>query len=401
MGVNFGALAQSLGLGGHQDPNQNNYGVPSAVPQPGMGPRALLGPQEVDPDIPQSPSQMAPIDDPNTIVAQGSAPPRMSPETLGMPGLQQTRLPNPDQIAELRQQLRDKAEMARQIYHPNSEFGTHGVLRDIVGNVSDVGRRLLGFAPRYNEEKWTERAYGMSSSNPEVAAAAREQAMQYNAGRTMDYGKDLVSEAATKANSDATNEYKNAQTQSRSANIVSGLGSALLSSNLGAGPEQAQANYDRMRGAIQANLDKTYGPGVMEAPAEYSDGFARQLAQSGYTGSNVQRAQSNVLTEQNKREIATMGDATKRAIASASNDTRIRVAGIMAQSGLTRDQMKLEVARELGLAPTTVVEEESGSIVQPTKTRTTTRGGASASPRKFMNGHWYVRGPNGEAVLDD
>ncbi len=355
MGANLKGLAQQLGIGG-TDPN---YGSPSAA-QPGLGPRALLGPEA-------APETVGTED----IAVTGTTPPRMTPEGMGMPGMTAMRSADPESIDDLRAQLRDKAKMARQLYHKNSEFGTDGVLRDVIGNVSDFGRRLLGFAPRYNEEKWLERQYGMSSTNPEVAAAAREQAMQYNPSKTMDYQKDLVTQQSQQANTAATIGSKDAQTQQRAAQILSGFGQGILNAGLGANPEQANVLYQRALPAIQAQLDSVYGPGKMQAPTEYDEAFLRQLSGAGYTGSNVQRERGAVLNAMTQRELGKLRSETQVRVQRMRGEAQIQAARILSDSRLSL----AEKERELKMLPVeeTQVTEESGSIIRPTTTRTTSK----------------------------
>lgn len=420
MGVNLGHLAQQLGLGGQ--PTQNpNYSQASAVPTPGMGPRALLGavqPQDdqrypVDssgqlpavapsqmPQVASAPAQApeAPIDPNAEISVTGSRPPQATPEDFGMPGLPHSSMPNKDTITQMRQDLINKSELARQLYHPKSEFGTHGVLRDVIGNASDFGRRLLGFAPRYNAEKSAEREYGMTSSDPNVAAASYEGARQYNAGSADSYQKDIVAQQASRANTAATTGYKDAQANARYANMLSGLGSGLLSAGL-AGPDAANTAYQRALPAIQANLDQIYGAGVYQAPPQYEEAFARQLAQTGYTGANVQRAQSNVMDNMTRREIANGRNLTSVEVAHIGADARKYAADVGYRAAVNR-------AVVAGQDITTIEDETpTGSIVQPGKhtTRTVTKspsagGGGSAPQYKYFNGKRYTRGPNGEAI---
>lgn len=451
MGVNLGHLANALGIGGQQtpglpQPNSNPSFTMSGQPQVQPGPHALLGATGELPAVasnPQAgygapapgagqnddgPTQAPPVDAaPADIEVQGQAPQRMSPESMGMPGVSAMRSPSPESIADLRQQLNDKANMARELYHKGSEFGTHGILRDIIGNAEDFGRHLLGFAPRYNAEKWSERAYGMSAdagpqkqgeSNEDYAArqqqakqvadAATEQAMQYNPERTMPYKQQLVAQANTQASTEASAEYKNSQVQAKAANMLSGLGAQLYQANANAGPEEAQTNYARALPAIQSVLDRAYGQGVMKAPTQYDPNFVRQLAQAGFTGTNVQRAQANTLDNETRNAVARGRNLTSIQVARIGADARRYAADVGYRAAVNR--------AVISGGDTTTVEQETptGSIVQPGKqtTRVVTHApssGGGARPaqpshpvagqdRKFFNGHWYVRGPNGEAV---
>lgn len=344
-----------------------------------VGPHNLLGPVSVDPDaaavaptavqrVPQSQEEVG-----QDIQVTGRAPQRMSPESLGMPGMPVTRQADPQQIADIRQALKDKAELARQIYHPKSEFGTHGLLRDVIGNVSDFGRRLLGFSPRYNEEKWTEKAYGMTSSDPQVAAAAREQAMQYNPKLTQEYQHQLVTDDAMASNAAVNREYKSAQSQNRGAQILSGLGSTLLSSTLGVDdPAQKEAIYQRFRPAIQKQLDSVYGEGVVTAPEQADDNFIRGLSQAGYTGTNVAGERKAVMSAQTQRELGRLRADTQVRVQQMRGAAQIQAAHILADTRLSLAEK--EQALKMLPVEETQTTEVGGSLLRPTTTKTTTKG---------------------------
>jgi len=337
---------------------------PSLFDQP-FGPRALLGQEQELAPVGQVPAH--PIDQgtdavgTEDIVATGTRMPRMSPEELGMPGLSTMRTPDQESVTDLRAALQDKAKMARDLYHKGSEFGTNGLLRDVIGNAMDFGRRLLGFDPRYNDQKWTERAYGMTSSNPAVAAAAREQAMQYNPTKTMAYAKALDSEAAQRVSSGTTAEYRNSQAAARQATILGGLGSAVLKANLGADPELAEINYQRMLPAIQKNLDAVYGEGVVQAPANYDEGFIRGLTQTGMTGSNIVSGQNAVLSSATRREIANGRNMTSIEVARIGADARRYAADANYRATVNR------LAVQAQPIETITETEQTGSIVRPGK----------------------------------
>lgn len=277
--------------------------------------------------------------------------------------------------------------------------GLGGVARDILGTLGDFLLTRLRMPAMY----------GPAQANRRLSSALQgyeqdpESAINRVTSINPTYGMQLRDNHITQ---DANAEYKQTQAGTRIANLVSGLGQGLLNGALGAPPEAAQAMYDRARPALQSQIDKLYGAGVMPLPDEWSEDLGRQLSAFGYTGGNVQRERAVTMHEMNARQIAQLRADTQRAIASAGNDTKLRVAQIMASTSLTRAQMEAEVRRELGLAPTTVTETPTGGLVNPGTVKTTTRGGpAAAAPapsgsdeRRFYNGHWYTRGPNGEAV---
>lgn len=390
MGVNLGNamndLGQLFGLGGQQ-------------PQAQMGPRALLGPVAIDPDAgmaaplgvqQQAPQPQPPQEEVTPDIQVGRSIPRMGPEAMGMPGMPAMRSADPNQITDIRQALKEKAEMARQIYHPKSEFGTSGLLRDIIGNASDFGRRLLGFSPRYNEEKWTERAYGMTSTDPAVRAAAREQAMQYNPKLTQDYQQHITQDDVQTTNAAVNRDYKTATAQGRSAQILSGLGQNLLASTLGAEPAQTEALYQRFRPAIQKQLDTVYGPGVVEAPEQADEAFIRGLSQAGYTGTNVAGERKAVLNAQTQRELGKLRAETQVRVQQMRGATQIEAARILADTRMSLAEK--EQALKMLPVEETQITEESGSIIRPTTTRTVTKGyapggqGPSSQPQNIPAG---------------
>ncbi len=205
----------------------------------------------------------------------------------------------------------------------------------------------------------------------------------------------------SRANTAATTQYKDAQTQQRAAQILSGFGQGILNAGLGADPQQANVLYQRALPAIQAQLDQVYGPGKMQAPTEYDEPFLRQLSGAGYTGTNVQRERGTVLNAMNQQKLQQMRSSTQEHVAHIRGDYQLKAARILSDSRLSIAEQE----RQLKMLPVdeTQVTEESGSIIRPTTTRTTTKAYAPGGQRgpagaRQMNGKWYVRGPNGEAV---
>lgn len=365
-----------------------------AGPRQSMGLGALLGndPNELPPvgQQPAAPETVGQQD----IVATGSRIPRMSPEALGMPGIGAMRSADPEATGDLRQALKDKARMARDLYHKGSEFGTQGLLRDVIGNTMDFGRRLLGFSPRYNDEKWSERAYGMTSSDPAVAAAAREQAMQYNPEKTMAYAKQLDAARAQEVSSAATASYRDSMAASRNSQLLTGLGAGLMSINNPAGAEE---QYQRSLPAIRNAYAAVYGDeAAATIPEHYDANFVASLAKAGFSGTNYQRQEGNVLDNNTRLEVANGRNLTALEVARINADARRYAADAVYRAAVNR-------AAVTGQPIETIVEtEQTGSIVRPgeIKRTTVTRANGQQPQRKLgPDGKWYIRGPDGKARL--
>jgi hypothetical protein len=403
MGHNLRNVTNMLGLTGATDMLGLTH-RPAQGAAPGFGMSSLLGqPANELPPVGQAPAAPAPAEAPQEDIQVTANPiPRMSPAGLGMPTMPNLRNMDPAQIEDMRQQMKAKEDMARQLFHKNSEFGTKGVLRDIVGNVSDFGRRLLGFTPRYNEEKWTEKAYGMTSEDPNVAAMAREQAMQYNPGRTEDYAKQLEAERASRISSAATEAYRGSQVAKNSADLLTGLGGGLVAlAQKGGTPEQVQAQYTRMRPAMQKALDDTYGPGVYEAPEQFDPAFVATVTRSGYDGNTYQREVATNATNDMRERVAAGKNLTALEVAKLGYDARRYAADKIYAASVNRAIIQ-------GQPVQTVVETTpTGNIVMPgsRKVTTVTRsapGGAVAPPAKGKGQQRTVvrRGTaNGRAVV--
>ncbi len=378
MGINLNHIGQMLGIGGQEHQSDPSLGLARTTPSQdtGLGPHSLLGAQPIAPPVTPSGSETG------DITVSGHAPQRLSPSSMGMPSLPAANPMDPAAIKDQHQQLQQNADLARELYHPGSEFGTHGLLREIIGGGTDIARHLLHMPEKYGQEKWAERAYGMTSQDPNIAAASTQAAMQQSPTLTQSYEQQLVNQANSKDNAEAMQEYRQSQAQTRYTNVISGLGQSLLSANLGADPASAQANYLRMKPAIQAQLDKAYGEGVMPLPEEYDDSVGRQLAGAGFTGSNVQRHQDNVLSTQARREIANGRNLTSVEVANIGADARRYAADQYYRANVNK------LAQQGMPVTTSETTTEGGSILHPTKTtsKTVSKGGAAPAPGGASNG---------------
>ena len=348
MGANQ-AMSQMLGLVTHP---MNTLG-------------GLLGQQNQDPFW-QTNAQLAGQNGPaystgpNDIVAAGQAAPAAAPtpapvahapaapSSYGMPQPQLLPDANPDTIAQQKQANQQRAGVPQAIYHSNAEFGTHGILRDVIGNVEDLGRRLLGFAPRYNDEKWSERAYGMTATNPDgtpdeaTRAAATEAAMQYNPEKTEKYMQVLSGVQAQTANSQAMSEYRQAQVSSKASNLLGALAQRAQVQAQAIDPndpnrqQKLDAIWQGMQNPVSKLQTQIYGKGnEPEVPDSYDPGYLSGLTQAGFTGTNMEHYQQGILTNENRIQLQQMRGDVAMKVANLHGQYQIQAAGILANSRMS------------------------------------------------------------------
>lgn len=105
--------------------------------------------------------------------------------------------------------------------HPRLQFGTTGVARDIIGNLTDFVGSLIGRTPTYAREKWQDAIYGWDQ--PGQFEAAMSRGMQYDPERTATFMEQIsqqqhrvgtrenqvaATESANKAREDLANDRK-------------------------------------------------------------------------------------------------------------------------------------------------------------------------------------------------
>lgn len=73
--------------------------------------------------------------------------------------------------------------------HPRLQFGTTGVARDIIGNLTDFVGSLIGRTPTYAREKWQDAIYGWDQ--PGQFEAAMSRGMQYDPERTATFMEQI------------------------------------------------------------------------------------------------------------------------------------------------------------------------------------------------------------------
>lgn len=94
--------------------------------------------------------------------------------------------------------------------HPRLQFGTTGVARDIIGNLTDFVGSLIGRKPTYAREKWQDAIYGWDQ--PGQFEAAMSRGMQYDPERTAAFMEQVSQQqhrVGTRENQAAATESAN------------------------------------------------------------------------------------------------------------------------------------------------------------------------------------------------
>lgn len=280
--------------------------------------------------------------------------------------------------------------------NPNLQFGTRGVLRDIIGNAVDFLGSLVGRTPTYRDEKIRDKMYGWDQG-PEARAAAINRVMEYDPQAGMEIMKSLTAMDAQRESTEATAEYRKGQSLPRILDGVSGLATSLISSG------NPAAGWERARPALQSQLDAAYGKGVYELPMEYDAQTVMGLTRLGYKGSTVQREAATILNDETKKLV----EAGKLAFADRklriTDATRRRGQDLVYRASTGNAEATRELRRlleENKLIKTGETEDIATGVT--TNTYNTAGGIRSTIPpvpgARLLNGKWYVRGPNGVAV---
>lgn len=182
--------------------------------------------------------------------------------------------------------------------NPNLQFGTRGILRDIIGNAVDFLGSLVGRTPTYRDEKIRDKMYGWDQG-PEARAAAINRVMEYDPQAGMEIMKSLTAMDAQRESTEATAEYRKSQSLPRILDGVSGLATALISSG------NPAAGWPRTRPAIQAQLDAAFGKDVYKLSEEYDAQTVMGLTRLGYKGTTVQKEAATILTDETKKLLKT------------------------------------------------------------------------------------------------
>lgn len=220
--------------------------------------------------------------------------------------------------------------------NPNLQFGTKGVLRDIVGNGVDFLGSLIGRRPTYRDEKIRDKMYGWDQG-PEARAAAINRVMEYDPQAGMEIMKNLTAVDAQRTNAEANAEYKTAQVADRQMRGITGLATSIMRA-----PDVNKA-YQAYRPALQKQLDTALGAEAPELPADYDPNIIGGLPMLDFKGSDVQREVASIRNNDTKQNINTLNNALKRELANASNAVKRRGQDLAYKASIGN----AEAAREL------------------------------------------------------
>lgn len=280
--------------------------------------------------------------------------------------------------------------------NPNLQFGTRGVLRDIIGNAVDFLGSLVGRTPTYRDEKIRDKMYGWDQG-PEARAAAINRVMEYDPQAGMEIMKNLTAVDAQRTNAEATSEYKTAQVTARQREGITGLATAIMRA-----PDVNKA-YQAYRPALQKQLDTALGAESPELPEQYDPNIVGGLPMLSYKGSDVRQDIKSIRDNDTKRDINLLNNALKRELANASNAVKRRGQDLAYKASIGNAEAARELRRfleENKLVKTGETEDIATGVT--TNTYNTAGGIRSTIPpvpgARLLNGKWYVRGPNGVAV---
>ncbi len=280
--------------------------------------------------------------------------------------------------------------------NPKLQFGTRGVARDIIGNAVDFLGGLVGRVPTYRSEKIRDKMYGWDQG-PEAQAAAINRVMEYDPEAGQEILKNLTAIESQRESGAATAEYRKSQALPRLLDGISGLSTALISSG------NPAAGWQRARPALQSQLDAAYGKDVYKLPEEYDAQTVMGLTRMGYKGATVQREAATILTDETKKLISAAEIAFKNKKLITDDATRRRGQDLVYKASVGNADAARELRKfleENKLVKTGAVEDiATGTTTNQYSTAGEVRAGRPPVPgARLMNGKWYTRGPNGEAV---
>ena len=275
--------------------------------------------------------------------------------------------------------------------HPGLQFGTHGVLRDIIGNATDFVGSLIGRKPTYREEKFQDRIYGWDQPGQEDAAMHR--GMSYDRGLTQEFMANQDKIHGTDAMTAANADYK---TQQGLGLKREALGNAAFGIYGAADPESAYSQGGRER--MQAALDDIYPDGkAPQLPEKYDENVVKSLYTAGYKGKDVASTIQTGMRGQVTLKKTDLDNATKRLIAAGHDATTITAAQIRAEA--TRYAAQTSASSKAEPAPVKIGTESD--ILGTTQTNSyITRSDVGKGRRARVNGHVGTIYPSGVFVAD-
>lgn len=240
---------------------------------------------------------------------------------------------------EIREQSADPTDFKAK---PGLQFGTHGVLRDVIGNGVDFLGSLVGRKPTYRKEKFMDRIYGWDQ--PGQFEAAMNRGMEYDPELTQEFMKNITGIRNAEESTAANKEYRGTMAQSRTLDALGGLATSVVAA------PNPEAEYARARPALQAMANKAYGVGedgepVYRLPETYERGALDGLTRAGYDGGNTQRELTGREADQTKRWVVSQKLLKQDEWERLKASTRVTVATIAANASMSNAQ-KAAAVRE-------------------------------------------------------
>lgn len=203
---------------------------------------------------------------------------------------------------------------------PGLQFGTKGVMRDVIGNATDFLGMLVGRRPTYRKERFMDEIYGWDQPGQRDAAINR--AMQYDPEMTMDFLKSVSGVENAEAITAINRESKLAMAKGRYLQAVSGLASGMTETAYKAGGRQA----------LQGQLDLAYGENAPQLGEEYNQEQISLLANAGKGGREVSAEDRQEIDVALKRELAQNKEKLDRWKLTQTLETRRYVAQLQAET---------------------------------------------------------------------
>ena len=209
---------------------------------------------------------------------------------------------------------------------PGLQFGTHGLARDIIGNVTDFVGSLIGRKPTYRKEKFMDAIYGWDQPGQYEAAMSR--GMKYDPELTQNFMKTYESvHGNDEANKSLAGQREETALQKRR----DSLGASATGIFSAEDPEAAYSQGGREE--LQYKLDALYPEGkAPQLPENYEPNTIKRFMYAGWRGTEVQRQSAATMREmgQDRRQGNDINYKTARD--RDKNATTLTAAQIRAQA---------------------------------------------------------------------
>lgn len=304
--------------------------------------------------------------------------------------------------------------------NPKLQFGTTGVLRDIIGNATDFLGMLVGRRPTYRDEKIRDHAFGWDE--PGGLEAAVNRVSQYDMGAAMELYKNAqgIKNAQEQARSMA--EQRGATADYRRGQILTQGQQQLGMMANGMTTEQG---YNRSVKAFNALGQRVFGDSFQPLPETYdpttTPALMGDITRQGYSQSSAASIERAKLNNESRETIASGKNLSNELIARIRAQTGLTVAQIQAAASEYRankaaqsrmDVLDFMLQHGIGPAKPTDMQlilgagaGQGGST--PMAPRNIPQGNPLTPPsnsapvpgaRRGPDGRWYTRGPGGRAV---